>query len=123
MDWIEALEGVKKNESVNVSTYKTYKSNVANSLLWGDGAQNEIRNTGQDGPYSFLMDSPTVGVVNVVAYSDRAVVDGVVYALEEIRDLKTRGLSAADLREVHRVKKTFEGQVIPVADVEKIQSS
>ena len=39
----------------------------------------------------------------------------------QLRNLKSQGLPAEDLQEVHRVKKKFDGQVIPSAGVEKIQ--
>ena len=65
-------------------------------------------------PVEVKMDSSILGAtVDVMLWPDRAEFDGVAYSNSELTDLKSRGLSAADLRAVHEVKKQFNGTVIP----------
>ena len=44
---------------------------------------------------------------------DQAAVGSVKYTNAELADLKSRGLSAADLMLIHETKKSFDGSVIP----------
>ena len=64
-------------------------------------------------PVRVAMKSAILGAaVDVLLWPDRATVDGVAYSLDELAELKSRGISAADLQTVHRVKHDFEGEVI-----------
>jgi hypothetical protein len=64
-------------------------------------------------PVPIKMDSPILrDSVDVLLWPDRAEVEGLEYSLDEIKALKSRGPSAADLMAVHEAKKAFEGKVI-----------
>ena len=66
-------------------------------------------------PVAIVMDSPILGRVPVtydLNEPDSVLVDDVGYSHAEIKDLVGRGLQAEDLRAVHELKKTFDGQVM-----------
>lgn len=72
------------------------------------------------GPVAIKMKSSILGAtVDVSLEPDQATVAGVEYSNDELKDLLSRGLSAADLQTVHEVKKQFDGAVIPSKEVEK----
>ena len=63
-----------------------------------------------------IMLSPILGEVEVVFDQDnpdQATVDGVVYDQGELRDLLSRKLNRDEIRATHKVKKEFDGAVIP----------
>ena len=65
-------------------------------------------------PVTIKMESAILGAaVDVFLWPDRATVDGVGYSNQELVDLKSSGLPADDLRVVNRIKKQFDGAVIP----------
>jgi hypothetical protein len=64
-------------------------------------------------PVEVRMDSSILeATVDVRLWQDQAEVGGVKYSLSELTDLLSRGMPAADLQSVHRVKSEFEGQVV-----------
>jgi hypothetical protein len=64
-------------------------------------------------PVEVKIESAILGAaVDVMLWPDHATVDGVEYSKQELADLLSRGISAADLQTVHRVKHDFEGEVI-----------
>ena len=74
-------------------------------------------------PVAIKMECAILGAaVDVQLWADRAMVDGCEYSNQEMVDLKSRGLPAADLRKVHKVKKEFDGVVIPSEEVESFQT-
>ena len=65
-----------------------------------------------DYPVPIVMNSAILGaMVEVMLWPDRATVDDVEYSQDELVDLKSRGLSAADLRATHEVKRNFDATV------------
>jgi len=47
---------------------------------------------------------------------DQATVDGVTYLSSELVNLSSRGLGHAELREIHELKRMFEGSVLSDAE-------
>ena len=139
MDWIRAVEGMKKNESVNEPTHKTYETNVANSFLWGNPPDPE-GHTEQDTEAKYAYDErqaiiefdggpcvPCIEPVGIKMASlhlgrvslacdpkqpGRVVVGGVAYRNHEVKALMEKELEPDDLKLTHEVKKGFEGEVM-----------
>lgn len=66
------------------------------------------------GRYHMTMDSAILGAgIHVELHPDQATVDGVTYQNNELKDLLSRGFAADEIRAVHEVKGTFDGEVKP----------
>lgn len=64
-------------------------------------------------PVVIQMKSSSLGrTVRVELWPNRATVDGAEYSNKEMMDLKNRGFSHERLREIHEVKRSFEGQAL-----------
>ena len=112
MKWIEALESMESPDSVGIEPLPKledpeiqYAHDDRHAIQDVDGGQDQP----YPGPVEVKIDSATLGVVDVILEPDHATVDGVKYSNSELVDLIDRGLSAADLRTVHKVKKEFDG--------------
>jgi hypothetical protein len=63
-------------------------------------------------PVAIQMDSLTLGAtVDLLLWPDRTMVDGTPYNKQELADLISRDISAADLRIIHNVKREFNGEM------------
>jgi len=81
------------------------------AIIDADGGQDKTIT--YSGPVDMVMESSILGSsVDVILEPDQATIEGVIYSNAELMDLKSRGLSAADLRAVHEVKNQFNGEVI-----------
>jgi hypothetical protein len=105
----------EKTEGYPIPTdEKTFSMDERLSLMV-DGAESY--------PVSVTMESAPLGVVGVLLWPDRAIVDGCEYSNAEMTDLKSRGLSHEKLLNIHEVKRGFEGQVITQAQATEIEKS
>jgi len=63
-------------------------------------------------PVAMVLEGSILGAaVDVLLWPDRATVAGVEYSNDELKNLISRGLPAADLQTIHEVKKSFNGEV------------
>jgi hypothetical protein len=77
-----------------------------------DGGQDET--IPYSGPVEMVLENSILGTtVDITLEPGRAVVDGVVYSKTEMVDLLSRSLSAAEVAEIHRIKQSFDGSVVP----------
>ena len=60
--------------------------------------------------------------MDVTLEPDRATVDGGQYSNDELADLLSRGLSAAEIQAVHETKRAFAGMVIRQGEAAEIES-
>lgn len=110
-----SLEALQRIWAKNSQKWKSLPMDQAAAIIQlKDRRKEEIKN----GIYRRRMDSKILGVVDVVFDThkpDQAMVGGVPYSNQELTDLISRGISAADLITVHEVIRSFEGHVIPDA--------
>jgi len=81
------------------------------AIVDGDGSQDE--QIPYSGPVDVVMDSAILGTVPVILSPDQAEVAGVEYSNKELVDLLSRRLTAAEIAEIHRIKQSFDGGVVP----------
>jgi len=96
----------------NAEQWKTLPGDQAAEVVRVKDARKRLLESGRQYPVSIKMKSAIQGAgVLVELWSDRAEVGGVSYSVDELGDLKSRDLSAADLRAAHEVKRFFDGEV------------
>ena len=104
----QALPGDQAGEIIRVKDRQKAEIEYARAerkAIQADGGKDA-------GPVAIQMDSHILGPdVPVELWPDRAMVAGVQYSSDELADLISRGISADDLRVVHEIKKTFNGEV------------
>ncbi|EFK08956.1 conserved hypothetical protein [delta proteobacterium NaphS2] len=97
------------------------KDQAAEIIRAKDRRKAEIE-TGPSYPVSVAMESAILGTtVDVHLWPDHVQVAGVTYSNNELADMKSRGLSAARLQKIHQAKRSFDGEVIPLDQIEKFK--
>jgi hypothetical protein len=95
--------------------WKAFPGDQAAEIIRLKDQRKRLLKSGRQYPVAVKMESAILGAtVPVELWPDRAEVEGVPYSNKEMRDLMSRGLSAERLREVHEVKRSFEGQTLTI---------
>jgi hypothetical protein len=82
------------------------------AAIQADGGRDKPGIGPMEYPVKAKMDSSILGAdVPVELWPDRAMVDGVEYSKQELADLLSRGLPAADLEMIHETKRSFDGEI------------
>lgn len=107
MKWIEELGSMER-----LDPETQYAMDERQAIQDVDGGHQD------NGQVEVKMDSAILGdAVDVILEPDQAQVDGVQYSNAELVDLIGRGIAAADLRVVHRVKMEFGGEVMQLTQL------
>jgi hypothetical protein len=96
----------------NAEGWKAFPGDQAAEIVRVKDKRKRLLESGRQYPVVVAMVSSILGAaVDVMLWPDRATVAGVPYTKTELTELISRGLPADDLRAVHEVKKSFNGEV------------
>jgi hypothetical protein len=118
-------KGADQGASATIATIATKVEKIKNHFIPADekdfarvereaivDADGGVESMPVEYPVEVKMESAILGAtVDVMLWPDRAEVDGTIYTNKELTELKSRGLSAADLQTIHEAKKQFDGEI------------